>query len=288
MEDRLQKFARLTEIGSFTKAAKMLHISQPALSIAVDKLEQELGTELLIRGHRKLELTDAGRAAYAAALEHKDSTDHLRVEIGRILKRRPTIAIGMTDSVAAIVCATAAFETLEAAADVTVVVNNSRYLRAALENRKLDAAFVIDDEGDHPTLVTEPFVVEELIAVCHPDMAREVVAELGSGKLHHFISYDRPSITYRHIHQALQSKSIKVQVGLFSTSPAVMLDLSIRGKGVATLPRLLVQPYIDSGKLTAVLHQDTILVIERPIHIARLRTKKHTPVLETFLNTVKP
>lgn len=285
MDDRLQKFARLTEIGSFTKAAKVLHISQPALSIAIDKLEQELGAELLVRGNRRLDLTEAGKVAYAAALEHQNTAEQLLLQLNRITNKRPVVHIGMVDSIAAILCATPAFEALEATADVTVVVNNSRYLREALEHRRLDVAFVIDDAAEHPLLQTAKFGSEELVIVCHPALLTTATAELSARKLTRFISYDKPSTTYRHIQQSLQTQGIKTQTLLFSTSPTVMLDLVLRGKGTAALPRLLVAPHIKAKQLCIAPYQGVPLVIERPVSITRLRGKALPPVLESFLQT---
>ena len=48
--------------GSFSKAAEQLFISQPALSIAVRKLEDELGQKLFFRTTGTVELTEAGKA----------------------------------------------------------------------------------------------------------------------------------------------------------------------------------------------------------------------------------
>ncbi len=278
MEERLQKFARLTEIGSFTKAAKVLHISQPALSIAIDKLEQELGTELLIRGNRKLVLTDGGRAAYIAALEHQNSTDHLRAELSRIAKQRPIINIGMTDSVAAILCATEAFDELERTASVTVIVNNSRYLREAVEQRQLDVAFIVDDGAEHVNLKVAAIGIEELVLVCHPNIVTQVEQELAEGKLRNFICYDKPSTTYRHIQQALRANNIKPHVSLYSTSPDVMLVTALRGKGVGVLPKFLVHDKIAHGSLS----QINYLQITRPICSVSLRGKPVQTQLRNF------
>ena len=284
MEERLQKFARLTDIGSFTKAAKTLHISQPALSIAIDKLEQELGTELLVRGNRKLELTEAGRAAYASALEHQNTTDFLRTEINRITRRRPVVTVGMTDSVAAVLCATEGFDRLEEAANVTVVVNNSRYLREAVEQRQLDIAFVVDDGVEHSNLITGAVGAEELILVCHPDLQKRTLDNLKSGKLYNFISYDKRSTTYRHIQQALQSYGVKPHVSLYSTSPDVMVAMALRGKGIGTLPRLLVQDYIDRKALVS-LNQDQLFTISRPVISIRLAGKPLPACVTSFART---
>ena len=58
--DQLRYFLRVAELGSFTKAAEDLLMSQPALSRSIQKLEQELGQPVFHRKPRSLELTDAG------------------------------------------------------------------------------------------------------------------------------------------------------------------------------------------------------------------------------------
>ena len=58
----LRYFLAVAEQLSFTRAAEALFVSQPALSKQVRGLEARLGTELFTRGHRSIELTDAGRA----------------------------------------------------------------------------------------------------------------------------------------------------------------------------------------------------------------------------------
>jgi LysR family transcriptional regulator, carnitine catabolism transcriptional activator len=59
---RLTYFLAVVDHGGFTRASKALFISQPALSLAVRELEEELGTELLHRLGRGVRLTPAGEA----------------------------------------------------------------------------------------------------------------------------------------------------------------------------------------------------------------------------------
>jgi LysR family transcriptional regulator, transcriptional activator of the cysJI operon len=283
MDDRLQKFARLAEIGNFTKASKILHISQPALSIAIDKLEQELGSELIIRGSRKFELTEAGEAAYAAALEHQNITDHLRTALISINKQRPTVTLGMTDSVAAILCESVAFDDLERAADVTIIVNNSRYLREAVIQRRIDVAFVVDDGAEHSSLITKPSGVEELVLVSHPALVMQARADIAKGKLDNFICYDKPSTTYRHIHRALQTYGIKPHMTLFSTSPDVMLSMVLRGKGTGALPHLLVKDLVRAGTLAHPDSPKARIIIKRPVCSVRLTGKSLPACLKQFM-----
>jgi DNA-binding transcriptional LysR family regulator len=53
--------------GGFTKAARALHVAQPSLSQAVRALEVELGTDLFVRGGRRVVLTAAGDALIGPA-----------------------------------------------------------------------------------------------------------------------------------------------------------------------------------------------------------------------------
>lgn len=58
----LRAFVAVADLASFRAAAEALHLSQPALSRRVDKLEQALGFRLLERSTRKVELNAMGRA----------------------------------------------------------------------------------------------------------------------------------------------------------------------------------------------------------------------------------
>jgi DNA-binding transcriptional LysR family regulator len=65
----IRYFCVLAETLNFHRAAEILHISQPPLTIAIRKLETELGVSLFERNRRKVSLTPAGEAALPAARE---------------------------------------------------------------------------------------------------------------------------------------------------------------------------------------------------------------------------
>src|SRR6266566_1918097 len=98
MEDRLQKFACLVDAGSFTNAAEELHLSQPALSSAISKLERELRTTLLVRGNRMLRLTEAGKVTYDSAKELGIVSDNLITRLTELSQGQLEVTIGMIDS----------------------------------------------------------------------------------------------------------------------------------------------------------------------------------------------
>jgi DNA-binding transcriptional LysR family regulator len=58
---QLQLFCCVVEHGSYTQAAKNLHMTQPALSLQIKSLEEKLGAKLFVRKGNNIELTDAGK-----------------------------------------------------------------------------------------------------------------------------------------------------------------------------------------------------------------------------------
>ncbi len=83
-------FNAVAEAGNISKAAKALFISQPAISRAVSKLEQNLSVKLFVRGSRGVHLTEEGRMLY----EHtKSAFDSLR-QGEENLRRLGTLGIG--------------------------------------------------------------------------------------------------------------------------------------------------------------------------------------------------
>jgi DNA-binding transcriptional LysR family regulator len=63
--NRLVYFAAVVDAGSFTRAASRLQITKAVVSQQVAKLEEEVGTTLLVRSTRSVQVTQAGRALYA-------------------------------------------------------------------------------------------------------------------------------------------------------------------------------------------------------------------------------
>ena len=65
----LRYFTAVAEEPNFSRAADRRHMAQPPLSVAIRKLERQVGTELQIRTTREVRLTDAGVTFLAGRLE---------------------------------------------------------------------------------------------------------------------------------------------------------------------------------------------------------------------------
>ncbi|TFV95169.1 LysR family transcriptional regulator [Leifsonia flava] len=79
----LRYFSAVVEAGSFTAAAARLHISQPPLSVAIAKLEEDVGVQLLVRTSRGVEPTSAGRYLLDASSRVLGEIDDIVSALGR-------------------------------------------------------------------------------------------------------------------------------------------------------------------------------------------------------------
>jgi len=73
----LRYFAAVAEAGSLTAAAARLRLSQPSLSVAISKLEADVGVPLLVRSPRGVEPTSAGRFLLGASARVLDDVDQI-------------------------------------------------------------------------------------------------------------------------------------------------------------------------------------------------------------------
>ncbi len=97
----LTYFVTVAEELNITKAAQILHISQPPLSAQIKNLEDELGTPLFIRGKRHLTLTDAGQLLYQRAKDILNLSEKASSEISALSRGMSgTVSIGLVEGMA--------------------------------------------------------------------------------------------------------------------------------------------------------------------------------------------
>jgi LysR family hca operon transcriptional activator len=166
----LRYFVAVAEEGSLTVAAeRRLHTAQPSLSRQIRDLEHEVGTQLLIRSARGVELTDAGRVFLdhaRLALAQVEATREAARRAARPLK--PVLAVGFLSVLSGQEVNWLAETTRVLGGDMrnvemTVSSEHSPDLAEGLATGRLDVAFMRAElnrpDLDYITVAHEPFVV---------------------------------------------------------------------------------------------------------------------------------
>lgn len=267
MHHEMEKFLAVVEHGSFTVAARLTHVSQPALTSAVKSLEARYGTALLTRSTRPLQLTDAGRAVYHSANRIRLELSNLSSKLADMQSERGTkLTIGAIDSIA--------MQLLRQ--DIVIerfavhVDNSSRLLEDVRLNR-IEVAFITEPlVQPKDGLTLRRLMDERFLLVSHPSTADTCERTLRTQRsINNFATYNPESTTFQRIIAETRRQDVRLHTGFVSTSPELMRQVVRRGKGVALLPHALVTEDVKRGDLVTI----TGLEFERPIALAH-RTDK--------------
>lgn len=151
MENRLLKyFLVVAEEENITRASKILHISQPALSKQLMTLEDELGAKLFIRGKRNIALTEEGRFLQVRAKEIIDLTEKTERDFkDGVINFNGVISIGMGETGASEWLSNKVCEFSEIFPDVKFVFHSSTgdSIRDRIERGLLDFGLLVEPYG---------------------------------------------------------------------------------------------------------------------------------------------
>ncbi len=170
---QIQYFVVLYEEGSVTRAARRLNIVQPALSMQIAKLEDEIGQQLFVRSAQGMQPTSEGRRMYRLFLPVLGDFARAREEVMRTsAELSGAVRVGMIATIAQGVLADALieFSALHPRVELSLTDGFSGTLADAVAVGQLDAA-VINKPRRALSLNTEAIGEEDMLLVAGPQHA---------------------------------------------------------------------------------------------------------------------
>ncbi len=238
----MEYFKTIVDAGSISQGAKLLHMSQPPLSMSIKKLEEELGAQLLIRGNKHISLTEAGKIFYQRSCSILDLADSTTTEVAKAGLQR-TFALGLTPSTIPVVSDMLA-RFSEAYPDVKYRIYDGSTLELShlLDTNVLDAAF-LRTPFSAGSLISVPIIKEPMVAAIPKALLKNTI-KLKSEKsisLQELSAF--PISTYRR-YQALLNETFAAEEltpNIFSVCDDTRTSLlwANNGKAVAVYPQSL-------------------------------------------------
>ncbi len=228
-----QQLTYLREVergGTFTEAARRLHVSQPALSQALAELERRVGLPLFEPRGRLRVFTEAGREAARFASEVLGRAAEFRAWTQAYQEGGTgTLTVGMIDaaSLYALPDAVRRFREVYPGVHLRLVVDTSTELVERLRRYELDLAFVVAPVAGDLDAVE---VGREPLHVYAPADAREDPAAA------EWVLYPEGSHTRQQIDEGLARLGVAPTVTLESHNPEVLRQMVALGLGWSVLP----------------------------------------------------
>jgi DNA-binding transcriptional LysR family regulator len=286
---QLEIFLCIAEEKSFSRAAEKMLRTQPALSIAIKRLEEELGESLFDRSSKSGTLTEAGKILHSYAqrmINLRDEAKEAISELGGMFRGR--LSIGANESTSLYLLPSLLLEYRQRHPNIKIEVyrNVSEKIPAEVLERNLDFGFLSYDPV-HPALQSIEVHRDELVLVVPPkhrlvNRNHVTFKELGDEKfVAHNVKTPARTRIYELFAQHRTPLNICIELATLETIKVfVALDV-----GIAILPRLAVREEIESGKLVEVPVKG--MKIEKVSRIVYRREHSLSHAAKSFLEIVK-
>lgn len=250
----LRIFVKVCDCESITNAAKTLHLTQPAVSLAISELEENYGIRLFDRLSRRIQITHDGKRMLEYAVHIVDLFDDME----RSMKNPDGVGelrIGSSLTIGSCLLPRYVEKLTLLCPDIKprIIVNNSDTIIKSVREGRLDIGLV-EGPASEDTLVFTRFMEDNLIAVCgksHPFAQSECVS------LDEFLSMslmlrERGSGTRELFQSAVTLLGKQLDPAWESVSTTALIRAVEAGNGVSVLPKKLVDEYLAAGRLKIV------------------------------------
>ena len=284
----LNVFVTVAAERSFSKAAKKLHRTQPAVSQAIHRLEEELGDRLFDRSSRNGALTEAGVLLREHAVRLLRMSTEAEAAVRELQQvRRGRVLIGANEAaVHSVLPIVQRFAQAHPTAQVEVRRVPSRQMATELLQRTLDFG-VLTFQPAEKGLQSISLGSDELVMLAHPDhplasRKRVTIEEVGREVV---IAHNDPSPARERVLRLYERRHAPINIQIALPSLDGIKRAVEMGLGVAVLPRRCALTEIARGTLAAVKVPE--LGPSRPVRLVFRRSGEMSHAAEAFLEVLR-
>ncbi|HEY2847032.1 MAG TPA: LysR family transcriptional regulator [Pyrinomonadaceae bacterium] len=287
--NQLEVFVTVARERSFSRAAEALHRTQPAVSQAIQRLEETLGEKLFDRSSKDGTLTPAGEVL----LDHARHILNLKraavdaVHELRDLKAGKVTISANEHTVFYLLPVIAKFRELHPEIKVEVQRGVASRIPEQITAREVELG-VISFEPHDAALESIRVTTDELVLIVSPshrlaERCEVSIADLGDES---FVAHNAPSPYRRQVLEAFEKHRTPLNIVVELPSLEAIKLLVQRGSGVALVPRLSAETEIGTRTLYALRVRE--LRLERKLNIIYRRNSELSHAAKAFLTIAKP
>jgi DNA-binding transcriptional LysR family regulator len=286
---QLKYFLSVVQLGSVGAAADANFVTQPAVTLQIQKLEDEVGERLLERTGRRVTPTQAGRllAEHAEVILRSLGAAE-RAMTGLKGLESGFLRMGNIDAASVYVLPGVyrSFHRKYPGIKIEIIVGDTTRLLEALRRGEVELASTVlpVDTGQFEIL---PIYRDEMVLVAHPN---HVLAKRNNVTLRDvvetgLISYPAGSVTRRQIERVFIEHNLALNASMEIASPEAIKRLTQAGLGASVLPRPVVAPEIGRGALQTIRIRS--VRFQRTIGMVLRGEDSLSPPARVFLDMVK-
>jgi DNA-binding transcriptional LysR family regulator len=293
MDDhKLKVFCTVAETKSFSKASEIIRLTQPAVSLQIQALEEIYGTKLFNRSGCIITLTKAGDMLYKYAKEINDLYTSAEKEIGSVTGQvKGVVSVGASTTIGNYILPSviAEFKRKYLKVGVHIHISNTRSVIDSLNAASIDVGLV---EGDakKQKLTVEKLIPDEMVVIMsplHPWAKKNQVSVLDIPK-EPFILREEGSGTRQMIEKHLAKSGISsnnIKAAFIMGSTESIKSAVEEGLGISILSRWAVKKEIRNGTLKATTFKEQKIL--RDFSLIFRKPGSYSHALDKFLDFLR-
>jgi len=286
--NQLEVLVAVARERSFSRAAEVLGRTQPAISQAVRRLEQEIGEKLFDRSSKDGTLTAAGEVL----IEHAQHILNLRNSAGRALRdlrelQEGRVTISANEhTVFCLLPVIAEFRRSHPRIKVEVRRGVASRIPREVTLRDVELG-VISFAPDDPSIKAVPVMTDSLVVIVAPDhrLAKAETISINDLGEEILIAHNAQSPYRAKVIEAFERHRTRMNIAIELPSLEAIKKIVQRGAGVALVPKLAAEDEVRSGALAAVKVKE--LKLERKLNIIYRRNSALSHAANAFVEMAK-
>lgn len=289
MEDhKLKVFCTVAETKSFSKTSEIIHLTQPAVSLQIQALEEIYETKLFDRSSSFINLTPSGEILYKYAKDILNLYAEAEKEIGKITGLiKGSITIGASTTIGNYVLPTliADFRKKHPKIKINVFIGNTKRIVDLLNSGGVDIGLVEGETLKHK-MKTDPIITDELTFIVppfHPWAKKKVVSILEVTK-EPFILREEGSGTRQMIEKYLSSHGINtgdMRIALVLGSTESIKEAVESGMGISIVSKWAARKEVKYGSLKLITPKEEKIL--RNFSLIRQKSAVLSHAVDEFL-----
>ncbi|QEK12981.1 LysR family transcriptional regulator [Crassaminicella thermophila] len=277
------------KVNSISKAAKILHLSQPALSMQIQSLEKELQVSLLKRSNKGVELTEAGEILFDYADTLLSLHENIERDIANHKSNNIQLLIGSCKTVGeyALPCSLYTYKQDHKNINIHFEITNTSGVVENLINRNINIG-IIQGDMHYKNIKSEKITSDQLLLVTSLPNIKDTISLEELTKLP-IILREEGSGTRAIIKKFLESHGMKLDdlniIYELNSMEAIKSSV-VAGKGISFIPEMTIRKELKTGILNRI-HINNFEIVSDYYVVYRNKLDTHEKEFIKFIKSNK-